>query len=86
MKTDHSARVAALVRHNELGEEEIDRPAVLHLDRFKELAGREMTGREFDAFQHRRQHGCISLNGTGHAVIVQSCPVAASIMEAAEQV
>ncbi|MGW1801687.1 hypothetical protein ACWCQN_38665 [Streptomyces sp. NPDC001984] len=82
---DRSERESALVRFNELGEEEIDRPAVLHLDRFKEKEGREMTDREFETFQHRRQHGCISLNGNGHAVIVQSCPMAASAMETVEQ-
>lgn len=40
---DSSARAAALVRVNELGETEPDARARRHLERFQEAEGREMT-------------------------------------------
>ncbi len=69
---DHSARAAALVRFNELGEEEIDRRAVLHLEKFKEKEGREMADQEFNDFVRDYRRGFVTLNPMGEVAIRQT--------------
>src|SRR5258705_451246 len=71
-KHTHATVVTAcggLARFNELGEEEIGRRPVLHLEKFKEKEGREMTDQEFRAFVHRWQHGFVTLDPKGNEIL-----------------
>lgn len=82
---DSSARAAAFVRVNELDEPEIDRRAVLHMEKFQEREGREMTDREFNDFLHRWEHGSVTLDPRGNEIFSQPCCLAASVMETIEK-
>ena len=82
---DSSARAAAFVRFNELGEPEVDRRAALYMEKFQEREGREMTDREFNDFLHRWEHGSVTLDPSGDVIFSQPCCTVTSVTETIEK-